>query len=82
MKNVDFRNNLLEASCLRTLLIDLIANYNANNRGGVTINLKGQSGPDRLRESSKFDGTSGDNSTQAKLDYLRQNAGWSILLDS
>ena len=79
----DFRNNQLQEHVLRDILIDLIDNYTARNRSGVTINLKGQgSGSRRLRESSKFDGTSGENSTKAKLDYLKQVAGWSILLDS
>ena len=78
----DFRNNELQEHVLRDILIDLIDNYTARNRGGVTINLKGQTGARRLRESSKFDGTSGENSTKAKLDYLKQVAGWSILLDS
>ena len=82
LETLDLRNNVLEASCLRELLIDLIENYTNRERSGVTVNLKGQSGANRLRESSKFDGTSGETSTAAKLDFLRQVAGWSILLDS
>ena len=79
-KKLDFRQNRLEASMLRPFLIDMVDNYLANPRSGVTINFKSQSGPDRLREGSKFDGTTGDDSTEAKLDFLR-GAGWSILLD-
>lgn len=82
LETLDLRNNVLEASCLRELLIDLIENYTNRERSGVTVNLKGQSGANRLRESSKFDGSSGESSTAAKLDFLRQVAGWSILLDS
>ena len=78
----DFRNNVLEASCLRDLLLDLVENYNQRNRSGVTINLVGQSGTNRLRESSKFDGSGGPNSTKNLLEFLRGVAGWSILLDS
>jgi hypothetical protein len=77
---IDFSNNRLEASMLRPFLIDMVENY---LNGGVTktINFKGQSGPNRLREGSKFDGTTGEDSTEAKLKFLR-GAGWSILLDS
>lgn len=81
LEKLDLRNNQLQASILRDLVLDLIENYTARNRGGVTVNLRGQSGGNRLQESSKFDGTSGENSTKNKLDWLRSEAGWTILLD-
>jgi hypothetical protein len=75
---IDISNNRLPAQVGPTLIDDLLKNWTANPRSGVTVNMLGNAG---LSETStRNDGTEGENSTGSKLDTLRQK-GWTILMD-
>jgi len=66
LRYLDLANNLLSQQAINSIISDLYANYNSINRGGVTINLRGNASPS---------GTSLD-----YIDILRSK-GWSIALD-
>jgi hypothetical protein len=75
---IDISNNRLPAQVGPTIIDDLIKNWTANPRSGVTINLLGNAG---LSEStSRNDGSEGEDSTGGKIDTLRQK-GWTLLMD-
>ena len=81
---LNLRNNNLPASSATSLISDLYANYLLRKRGGVVIDLLGQTvtSGDSLGLSAIIDDdSSGDLSSANKLAALR-NAGWSILLDA
>ena len=74
LRRLDIANNDLSPSAGKQIILDALANYNANKRGGVTINLLGNS---RATEAVLID----NNETVADaLDFLR-NSGWTILLE-
>lgn len=75
---IDISNNKLPAGVGPTLIDDLLKNWTANPRGGVTVNLLGNTG--LSENSSRNDGTTGASSTAGKLDTIRQK-GWTILMD-
>jgi Leucine-rich repeat (LRR) protein len=64
---LDLSNNLLSQQAINSIISDLYTNYNSSNRGGVTINLRGNASP------------SGD-AINDYIDILRSK-GWSIALD-
>ena len=66
LRYLDLANNLLSQQAINSIIFDLYTNYNSINRGGVTINLRGNASPS---------GTSLD-----YIDILRSK-GWSIALD-
>jgi Leucine-rich repeat (LRR) protein len=66
LRYLDLANNLLSQQAINSIIFDLYTNYNSINRGGVTINLRGNAVPS---------GTSLD-----YIDILRSK-GWSIALD-
>jgi hypothetical protein len=66
LRYLDLANNLLSQQAINSIISDLYTNYNSINRGGVTINLRGNAAPS---------GTSLD-----YIDILRSK-GWSIALD-
>jgi Leucine-rich repeat (LRR) protein len=66
LRYLDLANNLLSQQAINSIISDLYKNYNSINRGGVTINLRGNAAPS---------GTSLD-----YIDILRSK-GWSIALD-
>ena len=66
LRYLDLSSNLLSQQAINSIISDLYANYNSINRGGVTINLRGNAVPS---------GTSLD-----YIDILRSK-GWSIALD-
>jgi Leucine-rich repeat (LRR) protein len=66
LRYLDLANNLLSQQAINSIIFDLYTNYNSINRGGVTINLRGNAPPS---------GTSLD-----YIDILRSK-GWSIALD-
>jgi len=72
IQTIDFSNNNLTASDGVNIINDLAANYNANPRGGVSVNLINQNG---LTESAIL----GDQSAGPNLSFLR-SVGWSIQL--
>ena len=63
---LDLANNLLSQQAINSIIFDLYTNYNSINRGGVTINLRGNAAPN------------GDSLDY--IDILRSK-GWSITLD-
>lgn len=79
---IDISNNKLPAAVGPVLIDDLLKNWAANPRSGVTVNLLGNSvnGSGLTEASSRNDGTEGASSTATKLDTLRQK-GWTILMD-
>ena len=66
LRYLDLANNLLSQQAINSIIFDLYTNYNSINRGGVTVNLRGNASPS---------GTSLD-----YIDILRSK-GWSIALD-
>jgi Leucine-rich repeat (LRR) protein len=66
LRYLDLSSNLLSQQAINSIIFDLYTNYNSINRGGVTINLRGNAVPS---------GTSLD-----YIDILRSK-GWSIALD-
>jgi Leucine-rich repeat (LRR) protein len=66
LRYLDLSSNLLSQQAINSIISDLYTNYNSINRGGVTINLRGNAVPS---------GTSLD-----YIDILRSK-GWSIALD-
>jgi Leucine-rich repeat (LRR) protein len=66
LRYLDLANNLLSQQAINSIISDLYINYTSINRGGVTINLRGNASPS---------GTSLD-----YIDILRSK-GWSIALD-
>ena len=72
IQTIDFSNNNLTASDGVNIINDLAANYNANPRGGVSVNLINQNG---LTESAILS----DQSAGPNLSFLR-SVGWSIQL--
>jgi len=79
---IDISNNNLPAQVGPVLIDDLLKNWASNPRGGVTVNLLGNSinGSGLTEFSTRNDGTDGASSTAIKLDTLRQK-GWTILMD-
>lgn len=79
---LDLSNNQLTASVGTPLINDLYDNYAGNPRSGVSINLLGNAtgGSGLSRSSIVNDGTEGENSTRAKLEFLERF--WTILLDA
>jgi len=75
---IDISNNQLPVNVGPTIIDDLLKNWAANPRSGVTVNMLGNKG--LSESSSRNDGTEGENSTGNKLDSLRQK-GWTILMD-
>ena len=67
LKYLDLSNNTLSEQAINSIISDLYANYNSSNRGGVTINLRGNKSP----------------SGKDVLDYIDilKSKGWSIALD-
>ena len=66
LRYLDLANNLLSQQAINSIISDLYTNYNSINRGGVTINLRGNSVPSGLALDY--------------IDILRSK-GWSIALD-
>jgi len=64
---LDLANNLLSQQAINSIIFDLYTNYNSINRGGVTINLRGNASPSGV----------------ALNDYIPilRSKGWSITLD-
>jgi Leucine-rich repeat (LRR) protein len=64
---LDLANNLLSQQAINSIIFDLYTNYNSINRGGVTINLRGNESPSGV----------------ALNDYISilRSKGWSITLD-
>jgi hypothetical protein len=75
---LDLSNNRLTSSVGPVLIDDLLKNWIANPRTGVTVNLLGNAG--LSEKTTREDGTEGEFSTSNKLDTLRSK-GWSILMD-
>jgi len=67
LKYLDLSGNLLTGQAINQILADLLLNYNAANRGGVTVNLRSQGGG----------GPSGKPALDT-IDILRSK-GWSIV---
>jgi Leucine-rich repeat (LRR) protein len=67
LRYLDLANNLLSQQAINSIISDLYANYNSSNRGGVTINLRGNATPSGV----------------ALDDYIPilRSKGWSIALD-
>jgi len=63
---LDLSNNLLSQQAINSIISDLYTNYNSINRGGVTINLRGNAPPNGIALDY--------------IDILRSK-GWSIALD-
>ncbi|MDA7491698.1 hypothetical protein N9M52_00430 [bacterium] len=83
LTDLDMSNNRLGSQYGPQLIYDLYENYILRPRGGVTVNVLGQTPlvGDGLNENDAVDdGTDGPESTANKLATLR-NAGWTILLD-
>ena len=70
IKNIDLSFNNLSQTALDNILIDLEKNYDAANRGGVTINIKSQ--------GSKGDITPTPNGAGMKAAQRLALKGWSI----
>ena len=70
IKNIDLSFNNLSSTALDNILIDLEKNYDAANRGGVTINIKSQ--------GSKGDITPTPNGAGMKAAQRLALKGWSI----
>jgi hypothetical protein len=70
LTELDLSNNLLNTTDAENLIIDLIANYTARPRGGVIVNLQGNSGINvaALKQNSV---------NQENLNIL-SSAGWAI----
>ena len=66
LRYLDLSNNLLSQQAINSIISDLYTNYNSINRGGVTINLRGNSAPSGI--------------VLDYVDILRSK-GWSIALD-
>ena len=68
LRYLDLANNSLSQQAINSIISDLYANYTSSNRGGVTINLRGNSAA-----------PSGDTIN----DYISilRSKGWSIALD-
>ena len=67
LRYLDLANNLLSQQAINSIIFDLYTNYNSINRGGVTVNLRGNASPS---------GTS----LEDYIPILRSK-GWSIALD-
>ena len=67
LRYLDLSSNLLSQQAINSIISDLYANYNSSNRGGVTINLRGNATPSGV----------------ALNDYIPilRSKGWSIALD-
>lgn len=65
IKYIDFSSNLLTQQSINTIVDDLFINYTSVNRGGVTVNLRGNAAPS---------GTALD-----QITFLRSK-GWTIAL--
>ena len=68
LRYLDLSSNSLSQQAINSIISDLYANYNSSNRGGVTINLRGN--------PSSPNGTS----LEDYIPILRSK-GWSIALD-
>ncbi len=79
VRQITLDNNLLQANVLGPMVSDLIEAYNLNTSRTCRVDLRVQGGANPLREDSKFDGTTGPESTENKLKTLRA-AGWIIQL--
>jgi len=64
---LDLSGNSLTGQAINQILADLLLNYNAANRGGVTVNLRGQGG-----------GLPSGKTALDTIDILRSK-GWSIV---
>lgn len=83
IRSINLSSNNLQSSILGSLVTDLLASYELNpspNRAPCYVDLRNQGGANPLVEDSKFDGTTGPDSTENKLKSLRSK-GWTILLD-
>jgi hypothetical protein len=76
--SIDLSNNRLTSPVGPIIIDDLLKNWTANPRGGVTVNLLGNAG--LSEKTTREDGTEGEFSTSNKLDTLRSK-GWTILMD-
>tara|TARA_R110000782_G_scaffold38058_1_gene89674 strand:- start:3474 stop:5999 length:2526 start_codon:yes stop_codon:yes gene_type:complete len=78
-RTIDLSNNRLVQNTGPTIIDDLLKNWTANPRSGVSVNMLGNNG--LTEATTRADGSGdGENSTSVKLDTLRQK-GWSILMD-
>ena len=78
-RTIDLSNNRLVQNTGPTIIDDLLKNWTANPRTGVSVNMLGNNG--LTEATTRADGSGdGENSTSVKLDTLRQK-GWSILMD-
>jgi Leucine-rich repeat (LRR) protein len=75
---IDLSNNRLTSPVGPIIIDDLLKNWAANPRSGVTVNLLGNAG--LSEKTTREDGTEGEFSTSNKLDTIRSK-GWTIIMD-
>jgi len=77
LRRFDISNNRLSVGSVRNIIFDMLENYQKNGRGGVTINILGQT--DTSGNPVTEADVTADEATAEALQFLR-GVGWTILI--